>query len=283
MSFPEFITASKVHASGNDFVLLEQDISDRPDFTNWVQKVCNRKFGVGSDGVIWVNLSSKPPSFRMWNPDGSQSEMCGNGLRCAMQWILNNGLSLDQISTDAGVLQIHNNGSLGEIDLGPAIFNSEFIPVCCQSVDFINFPTEVQTKSQAYNLILSAVSFGNPHVMYYGDFDSETFVQVAQFLQKSELFPASVNVHQVQVLGETALRMQTFERGAGLTMACGSGACAAATLHHKLQTLKGNSPTNDWIVQMPGGPVKVRLKPNGCAGLSGPAKIVAKIQVFLNT
>jgi len=215
----------------------------------------------------------------MWNPDGSLSEMCGNGLRCTMRWILDHGLILDKIATDAGVLQVHNPEAGGEIDLGPADFSPSLIPCDFHGEEFLNQPFLIPLDAENLELRLSAVSFGNPHVVFYGEFGTDDFVKIAKFLQSNPLFPASVNVHQMQIIEQNWVRMQTYERGAGITLACGSGACAVATLHRKLEQLAGRIAPDSYKIEMPGGPVNIRLKPSGHAGLSGAAHIVAKLEI----
>jgi diaminopimelate epimerase len=243
------VLVTKMHGTRNDFVVLDQRtarLDDLPSFARWV---CERRGGIGADGLIALDASAVADlRMRTINADGSEAEMCGNGVRCAARWADEAGLG-DRIAfeTEAGVIQTE-------------IVARE--PEYCVRVAMGRPRIGVMAALDE----ASFVELGNPHVVFLRDrLDEIDLPALGQRLQRDSRFPAGVNVH-VAALAGSALRVRHWERGVGLTMACGTGAvaCAAVALSKKFLT----SPVD---VLVPGGRLVVEWDGRGGAYLTGPA------------
>jgi diaminopimelate epimerase len=264
----------KMHGIGNDFVMVNAVAQpvDLGSIADLARQICSRRFGVGSDGLILALPSEASDlEMRMWNPDGSESEMCGNGVRCFAAFAIEEGLAKPgplKVMTGAGelVLNALPNGEV-EVDMGPARLERGEIgmsgPV---SERFVDQPIEV--GGQGFRG--TAVSMGNPHlVLLVDDADAIRLEELGPILEHHELFPARTNVHFVQVLGENLIIQRTWERGAGVTLACGTGACASLVA----AALSGKS-SRKAVVRLPGGELLVEWREDGRVMMTGPAERV---------
>lgn len=260
----------KMHGIGNDFILVDGIGSPLPeaDFPALSQAVNDRRFGVGGDGLILVERGSAAPfRMRMFNPDGSESEMCGNGIRCFARLLQDRGYSGGDsvdVETGAGTLTVTvEANSWVRVDMGPAHLLRVEIPM--------SGPAEERFVDQAVDGFRgTAVSMGNPHlVIFVDDVASVDLEKVGPQLVHSSLFPNRVNVHFVQRLDAGHLLQRTWERGAGATLACGTGACAvgvAAFLTERCGRVVD--------VQLPGGHLNIEYLENGRVLMTGPAETV---------
>ncbi|MEM5767677.1 MAG: diaminopimelate epimerase [Bacillota bacterium] len=224
---------TKMHGCGNDYVYLNcltEDIADRPALA---VRVSNRNFGVGSDGLICI-CPSETADFKMdmYNADGSQAQMCGNGIRCVGKYVYDKGLTDKArltIETKAGLKTLDLNVVDGRVesvrvDMGTPEFRPQFIPIAEHGKDFIN--RSVIVGSDEY--FLTALSVGNPHaVLFVEDVDALDLKELGPRFENHPLFPERVNTEFVQVLDKSTLKMRVWERGSGETLACGTGATAA--------------------------------------------------------
>lgn len=253
------VTVSKMHGAGNDFVVLDQraeGLTALSDFARWA---CERHTGIGADGLIVLESSScADVKMRTFNADGSEAEMCGNGIRCAARWLDEAGeRNRCTFETAAGNVETEivarQPEYLVRVAIGvPRVAAS---PVC--ALDDARF-----------------VEVGNPHVVLFRkNVDDVTLSMVANRLQDPKFFPNGTNVHVVAVEDET-LRVRHWERGVGLTMACGTGAvaCAAAAMQRKFVC----SPVEIFV---PGGRLVVEWDGIGIAYLIGPAERVFDARV----
>lgn len=238
-----------MHGAGNDFVLIADASADR-DWSAVAQTVCDRRFSVGSDGLILAEMRGDGLHMRMWNPDGSESEMCGNGLRCFGAFVRRRGLvAADEfeVQTLAGPRQITVRGS----DYVTCSMGDP--KILAENIELLDTPFRG-----------TSISMGNPHLVIDGD--PELVKVWGARLENHPLFPHRTNVHFAQALGANEVRMATWERGAGLTMACGTGACAAVYALRKQLSM----PVK---VLVPGGYVQI-----GQQGvqleLAGPVELV---------
>jgi diaminopimelate epimerase len=263
---------TKMHGIGNDFVMVdavEKPFAPSPEFA---ARVCDRRRGVGSDGLIVLERGSHAPfRMRMFNPDGSESEMCGNGVRCAALFLRDRGHLHDsavKIETGAGILELSilEDGCV-QVDMGPARLTRGEIGITGDPTDtFVRQPLDVSGVA----LEGTAVSMGNPHlVIPVADVSAVPLEEWGPALERHELFPNRVNVHFVQVLSGGALLQRTWERGAGATLACGTGACAATVACHNLG-LTDRRVT----VSLPGGELLITYLDNGRVLMAGPAESV---------
>ena len=224
---------TKMHGLGNDFIMvMEQDVKGL-DIVSFTKKVCERKLNVGADGVIIVCESDKADTrMRIINADGSEAEMCGNGIRCFAKFVYENGIVAKTdmtVETLAGIMTpklILDGDKVASVtvDMGSAFLENEDIPVI-KGVDAQNFDIEVLGEK----INICAVLVGVPHaIVFTDDISDETASKFGPLIEKHDCFPKNANVDFVKVKDDKTLLIKTWERGAGLTLACGTGCCSAA-------------------------------------------------------
>lgn len=224
---------TKMHGLGNDYVYVETFTQPAPrDPEALARAVSDRHFGVGSDGLILIMPSERADArMRMFNADGSEGEMCGNGVRCVAKYIHDHDLARKDrvtVETGRGVLTLDLTVSNGEaqlvrVDMGAPILKAAEIPTLLPGDPPIDAPMEVEGKTFA----VTAVSMGNPHaVIFVDDVANFPLERLGPLFETHSMFPRRVNVHFAQVIAPGEVRMRTWERGSGVTMACGTGACA---------------------------------------------------------
>ncbi len=223
---------TKMHGAGNDFVVLDGVRDDLPAIEPLATKLADRNFGIGADQLLIVR-PSQAADFRMeiFNADGSQVEMCANGIRCFYKYLRDEGhTDQDEIGVEtlSGVVRPRWAGQdLVSVDMGLPILAPAKIPTALGSGDgpVLDCPVEVSGES----VLVSSISMGNPHaVVYVDDPDSAPVERLGPLLEHHPAFPKRVNVEFVTVLSRSHIRQRTWERGTGETLACGSGACAVA-------------------------------------------------------
>ena len=228
------IKFTKMHGLGNDYVYIDainQNIENESDLAKFVS---NRNFGIGSDGLILIERSEKADfKMAMYNPDGTQAEMCGNGIRCVGKFVYDKGLTNKEnieIETLAGIKKLHFNVEDGKVktvkvDMGEPILEPNQIPVISEEHPVKNLKLNVQESEFKF----TCVSMGNPHAITVVE-NTEEF-EVAKYgkeIEVDEVFPKRTNVEFVQILNKNRIKMRVWERGTGETLACGTGACATA-------------------------------------------------------
>ena len=224
---------TKMHGIGNDYVYVSGFDQKLPsDPAALAIKVSDRHFGVGSDGLILIVPSEVADArMRMFNADGSESEMCGNGVRCVAKYVYDHGIATKsriKVETGRGVLTLDieaegGKARLVKVDMGAPILQGSDIPTTLPGDPPVNVPVSVL----GHDLALTAVSMGNPHVVaYVDDVGAFPVEAVGAALERHPAFPRRVNVHFVQVIAPGEIKMRTWERGSGITLACGTGACA---------------------------------------------------------
>jgi len=224
---------TKMHGAGNDYVYLDCFTESVPaDLPGLAREISHRHFGVGADGLILIHRSECADArMQMFNADGSEAEMCGNGIRCVAKYVFDHGhCQGDQlrIETVAGVLPVqlvvaNERVEQVRVDMGQPILDGEEIPTTWTGSPVVN-----QSLSVAgHDLEVTCVSMGNPHcVVFVEQLTDELVLQVGPQIEQAAQFPARVNVEFVEVLSSTEVRQRTWERGSGETWACGTGACA---------------------------------------------------------
>ncbi|MCO6459539.1 MAG: diaminopimelate epimerase [Pirellulaceae bacterium] len=223
---------TKMHGAGNDYVYVncfEQQVT-RP--AELAQAISHRRFGVGADGLILILPSERADArMRMFNADGSESEMCGNGIRCVAKYVHDHGICRRdrlRIETGAGVLPVDLELEDGlvrrvRVDMGPPILEPDRIPTKLPGTPVVNRSLEIDGRS----LQVTSVSMGNPHcVVFVPEATDELVLGLGPRIETSPSFPARVNVEFVEVLSPSEVRQRTWERGSGETWACGTGASA---------------------------------------------------------
>lgn len=270
------IAFSKYHGLGNDFVLIDNRHSAEPILTpEQAEKWCDRNFGIGADGVIFL-LSAENGEHRMriYNSDGSEPEMCGNGIRCLAKFMQDLGIPTIEgkypIHTGAGLIvpQMDADG-LVTVDMGKPFLTAAEIPTTLNASDqkVVNLPLEVGGKT--WNV--TTVSMGNPHCITFVDHvDQIPLAEIGVLFEHHSVFPKRTNTEFVEVVDRDYVKMRVWERGAGATLACGTGACATVVAG-VLNDLCDRTCT----VNLPGGDLKITWSAESDRILmTGPAQLV---------
>lgn len=223
---------TKMQGLGNDYVYINCFKEEVKNPNELAIKISNRNFGIGSDGLVLIMPSEKSDfRMRMLNPDGSESEMCGNAIRCVGKYVYDNKMTDKDcitIETLAGekVLQltiVDNVVELVKVDMGEPILFPKNIPINSELDKFISVPVKIEDK--IFNV--TGVSMGNPHaISFIENVDSFELEKYGKQMEINELFPRKVNAEFVQVIDKNTLKMRVWERGTGETLACGTGASA---------------------------------------------------------
>lgn len=263
----------KYQALGNDYLVMDGR-GRAPLATALVVRICDRHFGVGSDGILWHEPESDGAiALRIYNPDGSEAEKSGNGLRIFARYLFDRGLvGADPfpVSTAGGRARCHvrDGGAQVEVEMGRVSFASRDIPVVGPEREVLEEAIEIGGEK----VVHSAATVGNPHCVVLRErVSADEARRLGPLLENlTERFPNRTNVQFVQVLHDRAIRIEIWERGAGYTLASGSSSCAAAAVAHRLGRV---GP--DVTVHMPGGELRVSLDAQMHARQIGPVGAVA--------
>ena len=267
-----------MHGAGNDYIHVDARGMDR-DWPSLAMAMSDRHWGIGSDGLILLEESrSASLRMRMFNADGSIGDMCGNGIRCFVRYALDRGIvPLDEspvsVETDAGVLTVTPlwEGDVmvrASVGMGEPRLRVEDIPVIAPGHDVV---ADYRLDVDGHSIDISCVSMGNPHAVTFLEdpVDDVPLHELGPLVEHHPMFPKRVNLEVVNVLDSTRLRVRVWERGSGLTMACGTGACAVAVAA-RLHGYVGDETT----VVLPGGELNVRWPGEGQVVLEGPVEEV---------
>jgi len=264
---------TKMHGLGNDFILIDcrdnelsRGLINQARLSELSKRLCHRRFGIGADQVLLL-YPSAIADFRMviFNADGSEVEMCGNGIRCFAKYIWDRGLSekkVLEVETAAGIIRPEKSGELVKVDMGEPVLEGRLIPVNLDGM-VKDFPLTIADR----DFRITAVSMGNPHAVIFVD-DVETFEvkKYGPLIENHELFPKRINVEFIQVLDSGTLRMRVWERGSGETMACGTGASAVAVASN----LRGFTGKRVKVI-LTGGELVIEWKEDNHVYMTGPA------------
>ena len=270
---------TKMHGCGNDYVYVDgaRETIPAERKSEVVKFLSDRHFGIGGDGVIFINPSDAADfEMEMYNMDGSRSEMCGNGIRCVGKYVYDHGL------TQKTALTIVSCGKIKYLDLtvedgkvtkvrvnmGSPILEAAEIPVVAEQSPVVDAPITVDGKEYR----MTCVSMGNPHAVVYMDemIDDEMMAKIGPLFEHHERFPRRVNTEFVKVLGRDRVQMRVWERGTGETLACGTGACAV-TVASILNGLTGDRTT----VELSGGNLEIFWdRQENVVYMTGPATTV---------
>lgn len=274
------ISFTKMHGLGNDFVVLDavrRPLELTPDQVRWL---ADRRFGVGCDQVLLVT----PPSgadadfgYRIFNADGGEVEQCGNGARCFARFVREKGLTAKaeiRVQTRAGVIipRIEADGQV-TVDMGPPRFQPQALPFLAEQ-EAAEYDLEVDGE----RLRVGAVSMGNPHVVLrVADVDAAPVRTLGPRIEVHPRFPRRVNAGFLQIVGPRHVRLRVWERGAGETLACGTGACAAVAVGRRWSLLEDTVE-----VDLPGGRLRIRWDGGtGPVWMTGPAVTVYEGEIEL--
>ena len=266
------VNFSKMHGLGNDFVVIDNLTQNVFFSKDKIRQLADRNFGVGFDQMLLVEPPYDPDQdfhYRIFNADGSEVSQCGNGARCFGRFVKMKGLinrNKIVVSTKAGrmVLYIENDGQV-TVNMGKPKFKPADVPLRANKQE----STYVERVADT-TVFFGAVSFGNPHcVLEVDDIDTAPVETLGPEIEQHERFPEGVNVGFMQVLNPNHIKLRVWERGVGETLACGSGACAAAVVG-QIQDKLGKEVQ----VDLPGGSLKIRYTKDGPVKMTGPAEHV---------
>ncbi len=262
----------KYQAIGNDYLVVEG--SAEQFSSSLIRRICDRRLGLGSDGILLggKSLSGGAFTLRIFNPDGSEAEKSGNGLRIFARYLWDTGLvgvEFFSIATKGGVVrcQVRDNGKLVFVEMGKASFRSEAIPMAGPPREVVAERLDIGGEA----LRVTGVSVGNPHcVVKVDDPTPDLACRLGPLIENHATFPNRINVQFLKVLGPQRIRIEIWERGAGYTLASGSSSCAAAAASVRLGLCNG-----EISVDMPGGSLNIGVAADFSLTMLGPAKKVA--------
>lgn len=271
----------KMQGLGNDYVYIDCINGKEPiDIKNLTNRLSNRHFGVGSDGLILLCKSKVADlKIRMFNSDGSEAQMCGNGIRCVAKLAYELGLICEEITTIETLSGIKTlklnivNGKVKtvEVDMGAPILEATKIPVSSSAkIEDKKVKAEVKVKNK--KIELTCVSMGNPHaVTFVNNIKNFKVAEYGPILENADIFPEKANIEFVEVVDKNNIKMRVWERGSGETLACGTGACSSVVASRL------NGYTDRKVnVQLLGGNLEIEWKPNNHVYMTGPAVTVFK-------
>ncbi|MET3727325.1 diaminopimelate epimerase [Fictibacillus halophilus] len=273
---------TKMHGLGNNYIYINmfEETIDEADLPKLAMAVSNPYTGIGSDGMILICPSKLAPvKMRIFNNDGSEAKNCGNGLRCVAKFAYENDLVKEtefQIETLGGFVTAkvttdnNNKVSLVTVNMGNPILQPQQIPVTG-----FNHLQQVVNEEVSFDdtpLKLTAVSMGNPHAVFFVDnIEDAPLHSLGPIIEKDSMFPDWVNAEFVEVVSKNEMHFRVWERGSGITQACGTGACAAAVAAVLNEKAERNT---DITVHLAGGDLIINWKDNGDVWMTGPAEII---------
>jgi diaminopimelate epimerase len=278
----------KMHGIGNDYVYVDCVRNPPPRHPAELSvKVSDRHFGIGADGLILICPSERADvRMRMFNADGSEAEMCGNGVRCVAKYAYDHGLTKNnpmEVETGRGILTLHLDVKAGKVervtvDMGEPILEAEKIPTTLPGPRVINEPLTLLVEGEpvvppldrlcGIETKMTCASMGNPHaVIYCRDVTKVPLEQLGPMVENAPTFPRRINAHFVQVQSPEEVTMRTWERGSGITLACGTGACSVAVAG----VLTGRTGRS-LLAHLPGGDLHLRWdEKDNHVYMTGPA------------
>ena len=276
---------TKMHGIANDYIYINCFVENVPDPNGLSVRLSDRRRSIGGDGIILI-CPSEIADFRMrmFNADGSEGKMCGNGTRCIGKYVYDKGLTRKTtvtLETLAGIktLDLHvKDGSVESVtvDMGRADFTPSAVPVLFNGVEMVNAPLNVVGKTWT----ATAVSMGNPHCVIFTDEDISKLEleKIGPDFENNAIFPDRVNTEFVNIIDGNTLSMRVWERGSGETMACGTGACAVAAAAVKTGICKAGEKIT---VKLLGGDLEIVIAEGYNVSMTGPAEIAFEGEVSI--
>ncbi len=274
---------SKMHGLGNDFMVVDlatQHFAFRPEL---VRQLSDRQFGVGFDQLLVVETPSNPDvdfRYRIYNANGTEVEQCGNGARCFARFVHDSHLTAKnpiKVETNSGIISLTLlDGDQVLVNMGQPKFEPKALP-CSAPQQQEKYDLELPLNEGTIDVSVGAVSMGNPHaVMLVDDIQSEMVNQLGPQIECHELFPKNINAGFMQIISRNEIKLRVYERGAGWTLACGTGACGAMVVAHQWGLVD-----DEVTVHLPGGALNIKWDGQGDVMMTGPATRVfeGRIQV----
>lgn len=252
---------TKMHGLGNDYLYVYGEPENPSELSI---KLSERHFGAGSDGMIWISPSRVADfKMRIFNADGSEAMMCGNGIRCVGKYVYDKGY------TDKKQLKIETLSGIRTLDLQVSSGKVKSVTVDMgKAVASEDLTLDIEGQS----LTCTPVSVGNPHAVFFvEDIEKVELTKIGPKIERHEAFLDGVNAEFIQVLGDNELRMRVWERGSGITMACGTGACASTMAAVKKKFCDYDTPVS---VHLDGGTLKIQISHDDNVTMTGPAETI---------
>jgi diaminopimelate epimerase len=275
----------KMHGLGNDFILIDclnKSLGDSSFLSYLAKKLCDRNFGIGADGLILILASSQADlRMRIFNFDGSEAQMCGNGIRCFAKYAYENKLISKNkfaVETLAGIIipelifqDLKNKKVLRiKVNMGTPKLRRREIPMNGEDKSTVIDETLKINPEQTFKI--TCVSMGNPHcITFVNDVQSISVDEIGPKIENHPLFPEKTNVEFIQVLNKQEINFRVWERGVGETLACGTGACAAL-----VAAVLNNKTDRKATIHLPGGDLDIQWANDGNIYMAGPAELVFK-------
>ena len=281
----------KMQGAGNDFVVID-GVSQRIEITaQLARRLADRNFGVGCDQVLLVEKPQRADAdfrYRIWNADGGEVEQCGNGARCFVRFVHDKGLTKKneiRVETLSGIIapRLEADGQV-TVDMGKPLFDPERIPFNASGLRAVRggkrWPLELSGREAA----VAVLSMGNPHaVQTVADVDSAPVTTEGPLIERHPRFPRRANAGYMQVLARTRIRLRVWERGAGETLACGTGACAAVVTGVREglldESVEVDTSGGRLTIRWPGG----ENDPNSTVWMTGPAVVVFEGEIEIES
>jgi diaminopimelate epimerase len=267
----EKVHFKKYHGLGNDYLVIDPKVADIQLTPAAIRLICDRNFGVGSDGILYGPLGDKDlPEVRIFNPDGSEAEKSGNGLRIFAKYLFEKKYVRTRnfkIKTIGGIVDVNvrdDSANMIQIDMGKITFVSSEIPVAGKRREVVSEDLEVDKVKYK----VTCLSIGNPHcVIPTAEVTEAKARQLGPLVENHKMFPNRINMQLLKVIDRETIEIQIWERGAGYTLASGSSSCAAAAAAHKLGLVD-----NKINIKMPGGALRVEIGNDWQIRMTGPVE-----------
>ncbi|MDR5658331.1 diaminopimelate epimerase [Serpentinicella sp. ANB-PHB4] len=268
----------KLQGAGNDFIVMKyEDFPDEELFSKLATEVCHRHFGIGADGLMIVKGSEKADFFMYYyNSDGSRAHMCGNGIRCFAKYVYDAGMIKEKffrIETLAGIKEVemgdeNNREQLVRVNMDKMIFEPKDIPVICDQNKCINQQLIVDGETLNYSTVLMGV----PHtVIFLDELKEEHIKKIGPVIEKHNQFPDNTNVNFAKIINRSKIEVKTWERGAGYTLACGTGVTSVCGVAYELGYVN-----NSVEVITDGGRLTINIEENKDIYMEGSAKVICE-------
>ena len=276
----------KSHGLGNDYIVIDGKEVNYSLKKREIIRLCNRNYGIGSDGILML-CKSKNADFglKIYNPDGSQAEKSGNGLRIFSAFLFDHkyvkNKKIISIETKGGLVKSkfikkNKNKSIFNVEMGNAIFLNNKIPVKIKDKNNSCLNKEINLKNKKF--IFNAVSVGNPHcVIFLNKISKDLAKEYGPLIETHRFFPNKINVQFVKIINKSTVNIEIWERGAGYTLASGSSSCGVVSVGYKLGLLNSNVK-----VQMPGGNLNISIDNNFKLKMEGPVEEICSGKIHID-
>lgn len=267
------INFKKMQGAGNDFIVIKyEDFPFEKKFNELAKKICHRYYGIGADGLLVVSRSSVA-DFKMqyYNSDGSLAAMCGNGIRCFAKFVYEEGLTdktVFEVETLAGMKEVSlviedKIAKYIKVNMGKIIYDSSKIPVICHKPNFINESIKIKNRE----FVVTTVLMGVPHtVVFTNSIDISEVKDYGPLIEKHNIYPEQTNVNFAKIINRNNLEVRTWERGAGYTLACGTGVSSVVGIAYRLGLVDKTVTVN-----VEGGKLRIQVEEDESIFMEGPA------------